>query len=233
MKMKQPDLGKKIAELRKARGLTQEELVEKCNLSVRTLQRIESGEVSPRSHTLRVLFAALDQKIYDPTNWRLRRWTEPVRELFNLKTDTMKKLSILSLPVLATAIILISLSFESRAQTNKKVAQIVESSNKNLMSWFNNTQVDSILTLYSEDACLVAQGCGHHVIRSFYQSQMGTYVFEELQTTSLKVRRDIAMEKGRWTVRFNSGQTLSGEYLTEWHRFGKKWLITNDISDNY
>jgi transcriptional regulator with XRE-family HTH domain len=47
--MKQPDLGKRIAELRKAKGLTQEELVQKCHLSVRTLQRIESGEVTPRS----------------------------------------------------------------------------------------------------------------------------------------------------------------------------------------
>jgi transcriptional regulator with XRE-family HTH domain len=44
--MKQPELGRKIAELRKAKGLTQEELVEKCNIRVRTLQRIESGEVS-------------------------------------------------------------------------------------------------------------------------------------------------------------------------------------------
>ena len=30
--MKQPELGKKISELRKAKGLTQEELVEKCNI---------------------------------------------------------------------------------------------------------------------------------------------------------------------------------------------------------
>ncbi|HEY3371256.1 MAG TPA: helix-turn-helix transcriptional regulator [Prolixibacteraceae bacterium] len=44
--MKQPDLGKKIAELRKAKSLTQEELVEKCNLNVRTLQRIEAGVVT-------------------------------------------------------------------------------------------------------------------------------------------------------------------------------------------
>ncbi len=58
--MKQPDLGKKIAELRKAKGLTQEELVEKCNLSVRTIQRIESGEVTPRSYTVRIIFTALD-----------------------------------------------------------------------------------------------------------------------------------------------------------------------------
>lgn len=58
--MKQPELGKKISELRKAKGLTQEELVEKCNLNVRTIQRIESGEVTPRSYTVKTLFEALD-----------------------------------------------------------------------------------------------------------------------------------------------------------------------------
>lgn len=58
--MKQPELGKKIIELRKSKGLTQEELVEKCNLNVRTLQRIESGEVNPRDYTKKSIFAALD-----------------------------------------------------------------------------------------------------------------------------------------------------------------------------
>ena len=41
--MKQPELGRKITEFRKGRGLTQEELVNKCNISVRTLQRIEAA----------------------------------------------------------------------------------------------------------------------------------------------------------------------------------------------
>jgi transcriptional regulator with XRE-family HTH domain len=58
--MKQPDLGRKISELRKAKGLTQEELVEKCNISVRTLQRIETGEVTPRSYTIKTILAVLD-----------------------------------------------------------------------------------------------------------------------------------------------------------------------------
>jgi transcriptional regulator with XRE-family HTH domain len=58
--MKQPQLGKKISELRKAKGMTQEELVEKCNLNVRTIQRIEAGEVTPRSYTVKALFEALD-----------------------------------------------------------------------------------------------------------------------------------------------------------------------------
>ena len=58
--MKQPELGRKISELRKEKGLTQEELVDKCNISVRTLQRIESGEVTPRSYTVKTILAALE-----------------------------------------------------------------------------------------------------------------------------------------------------------------------------
>jgi transcriptional regulator with XRE-family HTH domain len=63
--MKQPELGQKVIELRKKKGLTQEELVEKCNLNVRTLQRIESGEVNPRDYTIKSIFKALD---YDGSN---------------------------------------------------------------------------------------------------------------------------------------------------------------------
>jgi transcriptional regulator with XRE-family HTH domain len=61
--MKQPALGRKISELRTAKGLTQEELVEKCNISVRTIQRIEAGEVTPRSYTIRTILAALDSDL--------------------------------------------------------------------------------------------------------------------------------------------------------------------------
>ncbi len=58
--MKQPELGQTILRLRKEKKLTQEELVERCNINVRTLQRIESGEVTPRDFTLKSLFSALD-----------------------------------------------------------------------------------------------------------------------------------------------------------------------------
>ena len=58
--MKQPALGKKITELRKQKGLTQEELVEKCKINVRTIQRIEAGETMPRSFTIKTILEALD-----------------------------------------------------------------------------------------------------------------------------------------------------------------------------
>lgn len=57
--MKQPLLGKKISELRKQKGLTQEDLVEKCNITVRTIQRIESGETTPRIYTIKTILNAL------------------------------------------------------------------------------------------------------------------------------------------------------------------------------
>ncbi len=57
--MKQPELGKRISELRKQKGLTQEELVEQCNINVRTIQRIEAGEVNPRSYTIKTILNVL------------------------------------------------------------------------------------------------------------------------------------------------------------------------------
>ncbi len=61
--MKQPELGRKLLELRKQKGFTQEELVEQCNINVRTIQRIEAGEVMPRSFTLRTILNVLGEDL--------------------------------------------------------------------------------------------------------------------------------------------------------------------------
>lgn len=58
--MKQPYLGQKIAELRKSKGLTQENLVERSKISVRTIQRIENGEANPRNYTIEKILSALE-----------------------------------------------------------------------------------------------------------------------------------------------------------------------------
>jgi len=58
--MNQPDLGLKVAELRQQKGLTQEQLAALCEVSPRTIQRIESGEVDPRAYTMHCLRTALD-----------------------------------------------------------------------------------------------------------------------------------------------------------------------------
>ncbi len=83
--MKQPELGKKISELRKEKGLTQEELVDKCNISVRTLQRIEAGEVTPRSYTVKTILAALDYdlaRISDDDDKKKLGFADLLKEIF-------------------------------------------------------------------------------------------------------------------------------------------------------
>lgn len=52
--------GKKIAEARKLKGLTQEELAGLSQITVRTIQRIEAGANTPQSFTLKAIAKALD-----------------------------------------------------------------------------------------------------------------------------------------------------------------------------
>jgi transcriptional regulator with XRE-family HTH domain len=54
------EAGKLIKELRLRKGMTQEELAAKTELSTRTIQRIENGEVDPRAYTLQMIAKALE-----------------------------------------------------------------------------------------------------------------------------------------------------------------------------
>jgi transcriptional regulator with XRE-family HTH domain len=70
--MQQPELGKRLTTLRKEKTLTQEELAEKSHVSVRTIQRIEAGQILPRMSTIKILLQALGQSpesfLTNPTN---------------------------------------------------------------------------------------------------------------------------------------------------------------------
>lgn len=52
--------GQLIKELRLKKGITQEDLAAKTDISVRTIQRIENGDVDPRAYTLQSIAAALE-----------------------------------------------------------------------------------------------------------------------------------------------------------------------------
>ncbi|MEV6596764.1 helix-turn-helix domain-containing protein [Actinoplanes sp. NPDC051346] len=73
------ELGNSLATLRRIRGWTQEELAERCGLSVRTIRNVELGRVgSPRRSSVYLLLRALDlngtERRFDspaePRRWR-------------------------------------------------------------------------------------------------------------------------------------------------------------------
>jgi transcriptional regulator with XRE-family HTH domain len=249
--MKQPDLGKKIAELRKAKGLTQEELVQKCNLSVRTLQRIEAGEVTPRSYTVRIIFAALDFNIYDSSKRlsnrffnkelivnRLGQLYKYGFDLFNLKTHPMKKLLILSLPFITICTVLVlAYSSSAKAENRQKIREQLEnvSSNTKFMELFNKGQIDSISIRYMDQACLMADqyptvNDSKSIHQYFTQLYNRGLRFSQLKTVSKIITDSLAIDRGVWDISINSVVVSSGTYLTQWHYINGRWKIENEMS---
>ena len=63
--MKQQTLKDNLVYQRKLKGLTQDELAEKTTVGVRTIQRIEKGEVQPHLQTIKLLAVGLDIEVDD------------------------------------------------------------------------------------------------------------------------------------------------------------------------
>ncbi|WP_191860688.1 helix-turn-helix domain-containing protein [Hanstruepera ponticola] len=63
--MKHPSLKENLLYQRKLKGLTQDELAEKTTVGVRTIQRIEKGEVQPHLQTVKLLAVGLDIEVDD------------------------------------------------------------------------------------------------------------------------------------------------------------------------
>lgn len=61
--MEKSQLSARLVYQRQKQGLSQEQLAEKTNVTVRTIQRIEKAEVTPQPRTIKLLAAALDVDI--------------------------------------------------------------------------------------------------------------------------------------------------------------------------
>ena len=127
--MEKLDFGPKLIEVRKAKGLTQEEVAEKCKITVRTIQRIESGLVTPRAFTIKVICETLGFDFFETSNTGYEVFTENrnsnleyhkvlwyLKDLFNLKTNAMKKISILTTSVLLIVFLCVNL-LNAKAQS--------------------------------------------------------------------------------------------------------------------
>lgn len=112
--MKKLDFGKLLIETRKSKGLTQAEVAEKSNITTRTIQRIESGTVKPRTSTIKILSEHIGVDFLEILNQnsKLKKHTMLwyLKDLFNLKTNKVKKISILSSTVLLIILIGVNIS---------------------------------------------------------------------------------------------------------------------------
>lgn len=63
--MKQQTISKNLLYQRKLKGLTQDELSERATVGIRTIQRIEKGEVQPHLQTVKLLAVGLGVEVDD------------------------------------------------------------------------------------------------------------------------------------------------------------------------
>ncbi len=159
--MKKVSFGAKLIEFRKAKGLTQEDVAEKCNITVRTIQRIESESVEPRTFTIKAISQSLGFDFFEISNTSLNvlknghnsnltkhtaLWY--VKDLFNLKTNTMRKVSILTGSITAIVFSVFLFNVEIKAQSSSKIEHTsktetgnylnVEKNNGRIQLAFNN-----------------------------------------------------------------------------------------------
>jgi transcriptional regulator with XRE-family HTH domain len=246
--MKQPDLGRKISELRLAKGMTQGQLAGKCNVSLRTIQRIEAAEVTPRSYTVRLIFENLDYEIYssfgkfsynlDRMVYKIRIWLgqlyKYLMDLFNLKTNTMKKLSILSVPIISVMLIFLFMS-NSQAQNEERAKKVITETNSNFVKWFNSGKMDSVAMMYAENACMIPDNYheiyGRENIKNYYTFiYTAGFRFTSSNFKSFTVSEPIAVERGVW--KGNLPGELSGTYISQWRYEKGKWLIENEMTNS-
>ena len=98
-------LGKRILELRKKCGLTQEELGEKVNVTRQTISNWESGTTSPNSEQLKLLSKALNISIDEILDNELKNIDLSKIQITENQTKKLKKL--LKVTLIAFIIILI------------------------------------------------------------------------------------------------------------------------------
>ncbi|CAL2059140.1 N-acetylmuramoyl-L-alanine amidase [Tenacibaculum sp. 190524A05c] len=137
--MKKMTFGEKLIEIRKTKGFTQSDVANKCNISLRTIQRIESGTVTPRSYTIKVISESLGFDYFEaPANPKLNPSVKALqnikfhlalffKDLFNLKTNTLMKISILSLPFLFTGLAFFLFNSKVTAQSSEHIPAIQKS----------------------------------------------------------------------------------------------------------
>lgn len=131
--MEKLDFGTKLIDVRKAKGLTQEEVAEKCKITVRTIQRVESGLVKPRAYTIKTISDVLGFDFFEASNtgydvnevnqnpiFEKHNFFWYLKDLFNLKTNAMKKISVLTASFLIIGLSMFVFVSKTQAQQDNK-----------------------------------------------------------------------------------------------------------------
>lgn len=124
--MKQPDFGKELTRIRNLKGITQEELASKSNVTIRTIQRIESGVVNPRSYTVKAIGEILgydflsDESLRDESNGNAESTQNGLVSGLVYREHKTSKINIMARVFLFLCLIISAVSLDMMTQSKAK-----------------------------------------------------------------------------------------------------------------
>jgi transcriptional regulator with XRE-family HTH domain len=108
-------IGKQIILARQRVNLSQTELARRCNLNVRTIQRIENGTVTPNLYTLRIIGQVLNVVLLKENETeQVSRQDSKIRQTFERRKKIRILTFVFALVLLAAAVILLALGIPKR-----------------------------------------------------------------------------------------------------------------------
>ena len=143
----------------------------------------------------------------------------------------MKKNKIL---LIAISVILSGLIISCSQNSSKKdegAVNYIKKTELNFKKWFNNGQIDSLLTLYREGACQLPywDTIGNKVkIRERFENMKDSIKIIDLRSLHISTSDSILVWKYLLVYKYK-GDLYNEMGLAEWYLTNGKWLIVNDI----
>jgi transcriptional regulator with XRE-family HTH domain len=185
-------LGEKLSRLRKSKGLSQESLAEKSNISLRTIQRIESGTATPRPYTLKTLAETLEVPVE-----QLSTSQENPIELNQIAITKLKLINFSSLAGLA--IPFSNLYFTILFWRKNRVIASVNEAGKKIISfqllWTLGTLLIVFLAPFIQYSIIQS-----YVIGRFPPTVVLVYILLLVLNLVFTIRTAIQLQKGKFEI---------------------------------
>ena len=165
---------KEVIKNRKAKSLTQEMLAEQSNLSIRTIQRIESGEVNPRLSTIKLICSVLDFEYCENPK-------KPKKKLAYIFAAVLAVLLIISSLIISFDTESVSEEGSSSAETTIEKSQITKFILKASLKELKETDFDMLTEVFedNEPDTEITIGFELEGVAFFGESKIETFTFKE------------------------------------------------------
>jgi transcriptional regulator with XRE-family HTH domain len=185
-------LGEKLSRLRKSKGISQESLAENSNISLRTIQRIETGTATPRPYTIKKLAETLGVPVEQLSTSQENPIEQSQIAITKLKLINFSSLAGLAIPF---SNLYFTILFWRK---NREIASVNEAAKKIIsfqLLWTLGTLLIVFLTPFIQYSIIQS-----HVIGRLPPTVFLVYIVLLLLNLVFTIRTAIQLQRGKFEI---------------------------------